>query len=370
MKKWILGLFCLFFLVACQSQNREMYSLQYYDLFDTVTSLAIPAKSQEEAQELSDKIHEKYLYYHKLYDGYHAYPGLNNLKTLNEQAGKEPVVVDDALFDLIENSVDLYHGQSKEVNIAMGSVLKIWSDYRDGFEAGADFQDTSPDKEHKEAKLPSMEELKAAEQHTNIEDIILDKKEKTVFLKDPAMRLDLGAVAKGYATERVAQYMEKDLKIDSALISAGGNVRLIGEPLEKNRETFVLGIQNPEVLSEESNNSNVLDAIKINKASVVTSGDYQRYYIVNGKRYHHLIDPKTLLPGDYFQAVTIVTKDSGYADFLSTAVFLMPYEEGRKFVDSLDGVEAYWIFKDGSIRYTDGMDSLLVHHRKNLKEVQ
>lgn len=370
MKKIILLAACLACLVACQPAKKDMYTAQYYDLFDTVTSLNIPAKSQEEAQELSEKIHDKFLYYHKLYDGYHNYPGMDNLKTINDQAGKNPVKVDDDLFDLIEESIDRYHTKSKEVNIAMGSVLKIWSDYREGFEAGADFQDQDPHKEHSQAKLPPMDQLKEAAKHTDIENVVLDKEKKTVYLKDPKMALDLGAVAKGYATEKMGQYLQKELKMDSALISAGGNVRLVGQPLEKDRKTFVIGIQNPDVLSEDTQGSNVLDTIKINDASVVTSGDYQRYYIVNGKRYHHLIDPKTLMPGDYFRAVTIVTKDSGYADFLSTTVFLMPYEEGRKFVDSLDGVEAYWVMKDGQVRYTDGMDPLLTYHRQSTEEAE
>ncbi|MBS4871949.1 MAG: FAD:protein FMN transferase [Peptoniphilus sp. oral taxon 375] len=370
MKKMILLLACLACLVACQPTKKDMYTAQYYDLFDTVTTLNIPAKNEEEAQELSEKIHDKFLNYHKLYDGYHTYPGLNNLKTINDQAGKNPVKVDDDLFDLIEESMARYHTKSKEVNIAMGSVLKIWSDYRDGFEAGADFQDQDPNQEHDQAQLPPMDQLQEAAKHSNIDDIILNPEEKTVFLKDPKMALDLGAVAKGYATEKIGQYIEEDLKIDSALISAGGNVRLVGQPIEKDRKTFVIGIQNPDVLSEDSQGSNVLDAIKTNDTSIVTSGDYQRYYIVEGKKYHHLIDPKTLMPGDYFRAVTVVTKDSGYADFLSTAVFLMPYEEGRKFVDGLDGVEAYWIMKDGQIHYTDGMDSLLTYHRKNIKEAE
>ena len=112
MKKMILLLACLACLVACQPTKKDMYTAQYYDLFDTVTTLNIPAKNEEEAQELSEKIHDKFLNYHKLYDGYHTYPGLNNLKTINDQAGKNPVKVDDDLFDLIEESMARYHTKS------------------------------------------------------------------------------------------------------------------------------------------------------------------------------------------------------------------------------------------------------------------
>ena len=93
--------------------------------------------------------------------------------------------------------------------------------------------------------------------------------------------------------------------------------------------------------------------------SMVTSGDYQRFYVYNNKKYHHIIDPDTLNPANHFKSVTIVTKDSGLADFLSTTVFVMNYEEGRKLVDSLDGVEAFWVFENNDIKYTDGLKDII-----------
>ena len=97
-----------------------------------------------------------------------------------------------------------------------------------------------------------------------------------------------------------------------------------------------------------------METLYLTGCSVVTSGDYQRYYVVDGQRYHHLIDPDTLMPDTDFRSVSIITEDSGYADLLSTAAFLMPYEESRAFIDSLDGVEAIWLFPDGSKKMTFG----------------
>jgi thiamine biosynthesis lipoprotein len=123
------------------------------------------------------------------------------------------------------------------------------------------------------------------------------------------------------------------------------------------RETWGVGIQNPDSVISNSEES-VLETLYLTDASVVTSGDYQRFYYVGDTLIHHLIDPVTLMPGDYFRAVSLVTDHSGMADFLSTTVFLLPYEEGRALVESLDA-EALWVFKDGTVETTEGLKEIM-----------
>ena len=100
--------------------------------------------------------------------------------------------------------------------------------------------------------------------------------------------------------------------------------------------------------------------MEVTDRSLVTSGDYERYYEVDGKRYHHIIDPVTLFPADYFTSVTILCEDSGAADAWSTALFNMSYEEGLKLVEADPDVEALWIFKDGTMKDTSGFQDLIL----------
>ena len=338
------------FLTGCQrGQGNEYrkYSDGFFDYFDTLISVTAYTKSEQEFQSHYERIKERFEELHRLYDIYNSYEGINNIKTINDNAGKEPVKVDKEIIDLVVFAKEWYERTGGKVNIAMGAVLKIWHEYR---QEGLD----NPEK----AEVPPMEKLKEAARHTDIDKVIVDQKEGTVFLADEAMSLDVGAVAKGFAAEIVArEAMEQGL--NSAIINAGGNIRIIGKPLDSIRGFWGIGIQDPGKFIVSDDGSNILDTLFVKDTSVVSSGIYQRYYYVGEKLYHHLIDPDTLMPGEHNKAVTVVTEDSGMADLLSTAVFLMPYQDGREFVEGLDGVEAIWVLKDGRVEATDGMKKML-----------
>ena len=220
------------------------------------------------------------------------------------------------------------------VNVAMGSVLKLWHNARN---------DGINDPVH--AILPDMERLADAALHTDLNAVVIDEAASTVFITDPNVQLDVGAVAKGWSVQRVAEGAPEGL-----LISVGGNVCGTG-PKEENGTPWVVGIQNP-------NGDNYLHTIYVTKSNVVTSGDYQRYFIVDGKVYHHIIDPNTLLPGAYWRSVTIICSDSGLADALSTALFLLPLEDGKMLLDNCSA-EAMWVDADGNQYYSPGFNALI-----------
>ena len=229
------------------------------------------------------------------------------------------------------------------MNVAAGSMLSIWHDYRT---AGLDDPDN--------AALPPMDQLEAAMAHTDPANVQIDREAGTVYLADPDMRLDVGSVGKGYAVEQVARAAE-ERGLTSFLLSVGGNLRGVGH--KPDGAAWTGGIENPwtEYFAGES----YVQVVNVEDATLVTSGDYQRYYTVDGVNYHHLIDMDTLMPARYFDAVAVYTDDSGWADCLSTGLFCMDLEDGQALVESLDNVEAMWMLTDGTIVYSEGFEAHL-----------
>lgn len=317
------------------AEKAQKYSAVFYDAFDTVTSVIGFADSQETFDRVFGQVREMFMHYHRIYDGYHGYEGINNLYYVNKNAAAGPVPAEPELIELLLYMKDLQPKLNGRVNIAMGSVLSYWHEMREEGEA-----------------LPEKSLLEKLDAHTDFDDVIIDEAAGTVYFADPGLSLDVGAVAKGYATEIAAQWLLTS-DMPSYIISAGGNIRC-GRPPQDGRARWGVGIQDPDSSALPVANT-TLDAVYLTDSSVVTSGDYQRYYTVDGVRYHHIIDPDTLFPSAFVRQITVVTRDSGYADALSTALFLMPYEEGRAFADGLEGVEAYWVLNDGTVCFTEGL---------------
>ena len=239
-------------------------------------------------------------------------------------------------IDFLLYAKELYTLTNGEMNVMMGSVLKIWHDCR---EAGN--------------RIPTKNELDEANKYTDISLLEIDEVNGTVRIADPNASIDVGALGKGYATELAAKHLEEK-GVQSYVLNIGGNIRIVGT--KPDGSGWDTGVKNPE------NPSTYSMYLTISNTSCVTSGNYERYYIVDGERYHHIIDKDTLMPADYFGAVCILTSDSGLADALSTALFSMSYEEGLAIVEKIGGVEVIWITLDGEIYKTDGIAALENHN--------
>ncbi len=330
----LLGILCCL-LCGCSAQQaaQKQYTATFLTLFDTVTTVVGRADSEAAFKATAQDVHDQLLEYHRLFDIYNDYEGLANLKTVNDNAGIAPVKVDPRIIDLLTDCREYYNLTDGRVNVAMGSVLALWHDARS---EGID--------DPVNAFLPDRDKLEEAAKHASFDSIVIDAENSTVFLSDPALRLDVGAVAKGWSVQRVAEESPSGL-----LISVGGNVCATGS---KAADTpWVVGIQDPD--SDE-----YLHTIYVRKESVVTSGDYQRSYVVDGESYHHIIDPDTLYPARHWRSVTVVCEDSGLADALSTALFLLPQEEGQKLLNQF-GAEAVWVSYDKTLSYSPGFKNLI-----------
>lgn len=308
----------------------QRYEVTYLSLFDTVVTIVLYADNETEAQEAFRAIYNDLVRYDALFDIYDDHPGINNLKTVNDNAGKAPVAVEPELFSLISFGKEVYALTGGRVNIAFGSVLSLWHDART---AGIENPDA--------AALPERVALEHAAEHTDIENVILDEAAGTVFLADPELRLDVGAIGKGYAAQLTCDNA-RARGVTSMLLNLGGNVCALGARADG--KPWRIDVQDPD------DPSAALCTVELADASLVTSGGYQRYYTVAGERYHHIIDPDTLMPAEYEKAVTIMHADSGLADAFSTALFNLPYEQGRALAEE-NGVSAVWELRDGSTEW-------------------
>ena len=340
MKRCVLFLMlCAALLSGCGAQSvpqPRQYQATFLTLFDTVTTIVGYAEQKEQFYAQAQEIHDQLLEYHQLFDVYQEYEGMNNLKTVNDQAGIAPVEVDERIIKLLLDCRELYQQTGGQVNVAMGSVLKLWHEARS---AGVE------DPEH--AVLPAEDALRAAAAHTSFDTVLIDEKASTVYLSDPGQSLDVGAIAKGWAVEQVCRTAPEGL-----LLSVGGNVCATG-PRPTDGSAWVVGIQDP-----DGDGQDYLHTLYVFQGSVVSSGDYQRYYTVDGKRYHHIINPESLNPATYWRNVSVLCQDSGLADALSTALFTLPLEQGQALAERFN-VQVMWLDQEGTAYYTPGFKAYI-----------
>ena len=347
-KKWLLWILTVCVLCGTFSscgKTSEKYSSHSFDYFDTVTTVTGYAPSREAFDLVCADIFAVLSEYHKLFTIYERYEGMENLCTVNELHGgaHRTVTVDEKIIRMLTYAKAAYTKTNGQLNVAMGSVLSIWHEYR---ENGID--------DPQNASAPPMQMLLDAAGHTDISALVIDEANNTVTLTDPMMRLDVGAIAKGYAVEMAAQMLEAK-GVTGYVLNVGGNVRTVG--VKNDGTAWLVGIENPEEDAEEP----YIEYLRLSGESVVTSGSYQRYYVADGVSYHHIIDPDTWMPAEGFRSVSVVCKSSADGDMISTALFCMPYEEGAALVASMVGVEAMWVLPNGEKRYSEGFSAYLAN---------
>jgi thiamine biosynthesis lipoprotein len=262
---------------------------------------------------------------------------LSGVAAINEQAGIEPVKVRADLIELLQQA--LYYAELSDgaFDPTVGPLVRLWG-------IGTDTQ-----------RIPDEDEIIAALQLINWRDVTIDRAAGTVFLRREGMALDLGAIAKGYAGDEAAR-IARENNVSRAIVDLGGNIVTVGWRGQKNKELLPwrIGIQNP-----VSGRGAYIAIVPVHDTSVVTSGVYERFFIADGKRYHHLFSTANGYPVENgLMSVTIITGSSTAADALSTAVFAMGFERGKELLDSIPGIEAIFVFDDRTVRITDGLKDI------------
>ncbi len=305
---------------GCEKAPSERFQTSYTDVFDTVCSFVAYCDSEEEFKSVSESLHGELLRLHRLFDIYEG-PAEGGLLALNRDGYLENP--DEDIVSLLELGIEYYELSGGKLNIAMGSVLSIWHDSR---EAGA---------------LPDKDRLAQASEHMDISKLAIG--EDRITLSDPEMRIDVGSIAKGYAAQKAAGLI-RDLGLKNFALDLGGNIKTSGK---KPDGEWYIGIQDPNGGVLTGVEATELSSDEPNGMSVVTSGDYERFFELDGVRYSHIISPDTLYPADMYRSVTVICENSADGDALSTSLFCMDFESGKALCEKLE-IRAVWVLPDGS----------------------
>jgi thiamine biosynthesis lipoprotein len=249
---------------------------------------------------------------------------------INNAAGERPIKISDGTIEVLKEGLKFAVLTDGKMDITVGPFVKLW---KIGTVA---------------ARVPSKEEIQEKKALINYRNLIVDEKNKTAFLKNKGMIIDLGAIAKGYAADEVLKIL-KENDVEHAIINLGGNVFAMGKDVTGT--PWKIGIQDP-----FSQRGDIIGMIEVENKSIVTSGIYEKYFEKDGKKYHHILNTSTGYPCDNSIAgVSIVSEKSIDGDALSTSVFSLGLEDGMKFINTIPGVECIFITKDKQVYITTGL---------------
>lgn len=250
----------------------------------------------------------------------------SNLTALNELAASRDTEVDPELLKLVRTSLRFARDTGGAFDPTVGPLSRLWN-----FSGN---EQRAPD----ELRVPNDAEIEEALGRVGWNQVVINENHSTIRFTGKGMALDLGAIAKGYALDRAAEVLKKR-GITAALVNAGGDILAVGE--KGPGQPWRVGIQDPR------NPRGIVAIVPLKDRVVVTSGDYERFLIKDGKRYHHLLDPRTGFPAEGLQSVTILAARGVLADALATAVFVLGRDQGMKLVEATPGVEALLIDASG-----------------------
>jgi FAD:protein FMN transferase len=256
----------------------------------------------------------------------------SELSKVNAAAGKRPVQVGPENMELLKASMHMATLTGGGFNIAVGPAVAAWNVSQEG-------------------RIPSRAELDEVRPFISLENVVLDETASTAFLKRVGMQIDVGGIGKGYTADLVVEVMKK-AGATAGVVALSGDIKTYGRMPDQ--EQFVFGIQHP-----RKKQGVVLGRIELEDEAVSTAGDYQRFIMKDGIRYHHILDPTTLQPARGCQSVTVIAKDGVMADGLDTGIFVMGAKKGMALIESLPDVEGIIVDTQGELLISSGLKSRL-----------
>ncbi len=315
------------FITGCQSPQPEVTDEVFSKtnfVLGTVVTISLYDNGSEE---ILEKVFARLLEIENLMS---ANLDASEIGQINLMAGKEAVAVSEETYKVVKQG--LYYGELSggRFDISMQPVVELWK------------IGTS------DARVPSEEELKNALGKVSYKTIQLYEENKTIFLPEEGMGLDLGGIAKGYAADEIVSLLESE-GINSAMLNLGGNVFAMGNKVDGS--TWNIGIQNP-----FDQRNQYFGIASITDQTVVTSGPYERFFEENGKRYHHIFNTSTGMPVENdIASVTVIADTSMDGDAMSTTLFALGIEKGLALVESFDGLECIYVDYDKKVTVSTGL---------------
>ena len=328
-------LFIAFTLTACGSKRERLFKDSKV-MMDTFVSITVVSKSEKKAREAMDAAFQELKRLEGLLD---FYSPRSEISKINKGSGGVPVSVTPTTFSLINTALEVSKITDGAFDITLGVLNRRYDFFK---------------KHH-----PAESEIKKLLPLVGYKKIVINPALRIVFLKKPGMMIDPGGITKGFAADRAIEVL-KAKGIKAALVAVAGDIRAYG--LKPDGTPWVVGIRDPRAKSADE----VFATLKLTDMAVSTSGDYERYFIEKGVRYHHILDPETGMPARGVISVTVVGPKATYTDSLATAAFVKGVKEGMKMVEK-NGYMAVVVDSSGSIYHSKGLEPMLELLKKHIE---
>ncbi|MBI5213924.1 MAG: FAD:protein FMN transferase [Nitrospirae bacterium] len=322
----------------------------------TIVSITVSSESEEKAKTAIDRAFNELDRLAKLLN---FYSDDSEISAINRYAGDKPVKASSETLEIIDKALYVSEKTEGAFDITVGPVVRLW-----------DFQNKV---------LPDEKLIKEKLKLVGYKNIIVNKEKSTVFLKTKGVQIDLGGIIKGYAADKAVGVMKK-LGINSGIVAVAGDIKTFG--IRPDGGLWKVGIQNPRpnppspypsptrgegtaILpppllggvkgeGEKGFSDEIMATVGLSDMAISTSGDYQKFFIKDGKKYHHLLNPKTGYPANECQSVTVITKDAAFTDAFATGICILGTQKGMDTLNRL-GLDGVIVAKDGKMHVTEGL---------------